>query len=382
MADDDRPVILCVDDEPQVLEALVPHLRKGFRMRTATGGVQALALIEREGPPAVVISDMRMPAMDGATLLAKVRLLAPDSVRMLLTGHTDLDAAISAVNEGQIFRFLTKPCPPAVLQAAARAAVEQHRLVTAERVLLERTLHGSVKAMIDILAVTSPLLFGRAQRIRQLVDELARSIGHARRWQLDIAAMLSQIGCVGLPGAVAEKLHQGRPLAPREQEMVDRAPALAQQLLAHIPRLEDVRALLEDMHRPWHRLPRATDPASEIIAREAQLLRIAAAYDALESAGRTPADAHAALAADTGAYDPALVAALALLRTGAHAGRKSLAMAIAMLDAGMILEEELRLANGSLLAARGYEITSAFLERLANFEGHLAVAKVQVLVSA
>src|SRR5262249_28179570 len=147
-----RPGVLCVDDEPQVLEGLELHLRSRYRVTTATSGKQALEILASGKPFAVVISDMRMPEMDGATFLGLVRQGAPDSWRVLLTGHSDLDSAVAAVNEGQIFRFLLKPCPPATLLKAVQASEEQHRLVTAERVLLEDTLQGSIRVLADILA--------------------------------------------------------------------------------------------------------------------------------------------------------------------------------------------------------------------------------------
>jgi DNA-binding NtrC family response regulator len=114
---------------------------------TATSGKAGLERLSSDGPFAVVVSDMRMPEMNGAAFLAQVRERAPDTVRVLLTGQADLDSAIAAVNEGQIFRFLTKPCAPEMLISSLRAAEEQHRLITAERVLLEQTLHGAVKAL-------------------------------------------------------------------------------------------------------------------------------------------------------------------------------------------------------------------------------------------
>ncbi|HYU15650.1 MAG TPA: response regulator, partial [Candidatus Acidoferrum sp.] len=128
-----RPRILCVDDEPNVLEGLSLHLRRRHEVWTATSGADALALLARDGPPEVIISDMRMPGMDGAVFLSKARQLYPETVRLLLTGQTDLMSAVSAVNQGQIFRFLSKPCPAPFMVQAVTAAVEQHRLIQAER---------------------------------------------------------------------------------------------------------------------------------------------------------------------------------------------------------------------------------------------------------
>jgi DNA-binding NtrC family response regulator len=134
------PSILCVDDEPRVLDGLRLTLRRGFEVLTATSGAEGLAMLKRMAGAAAVISDMRMPGMDGAAFLTQVKDQWPDSTRLLLTGETGRDAAIAAVNEGQIFRFLTKPCAPENLVAAVEAAVRQHELVTAERLLLQQTV--------------------------------------------------------------------------------------------------------------------------------------------------------------------------------------------------------------------------------------------------
>jgi response regulator RpfG family c-di-GMP phosphodiesterase len=130
--------ILFVDDEVLALAGYERILHREFSVSTATGGPQGLATIEANGPFAVVISDMRMPGMDGAEFLAEVRQNAPDTVRMLLTGHADLNAAIHAVNEGKIFRYLTKPCEKKVLSEAIASCLEHYRLRSDERKLLKK----------------------------------------------------------------------------------------------------------------------------------------------------------------------------------------------------------------------------------------------------
>ena len=124
--------VLCVDDESSALEGHQRILHRHFEVTTAVSGEQGLAILERRGPFAVVISDMRMPGMNGADFLARVREKAPESVRMLLTGYSDMKAAMDAVNRGRIFRFLSKPCERDVLVAAIGAGVEQYRSQVAE----------------------------------------------------------------------------------------------------------------------------------------------------------------------------------------------------------------------------------------------------------
>ena len=98
--------VLFVDDEPKVLDGIRRQLRNRLDVETANGAAAGLALIESKGPFAVVVSDMRMPEMNGARFLAKVNEIAPDTVRMVLSGQADLDSTVAAVNEGHIFRFL------------------------------------------------------------------------------------------------------------------------------------------------------------------------------------------------------------------------------------------------------------------------------------
>ncbi|MGA2348973.1 MAG: response regulator [Terracidiphilus sp.] len=130
--------ILFVDDEPSVLDGYRRMLRREFEVDTAVGGQEGLAKIHDFGPYSVVISDMRMPGMNGAQFLAQVRKNTPDTIRMLLTGYTDINAAIDAVNEGKIFRFLTKPCAKESLVEAINLGLVEYRSVKAEKELIKK----------------------------------------------------------------------------------------------------------------------------------------------------------------------------------------------------------------------------------------------------
>ena len=172
--------VLCVDDEPQVLEGLRMHLKEYYKVHLATSGPEGLEKLLNHKNIAVILSDMRMPEMDGAKFLNAARTAAPEAVRMLLTGYADIQSAIAAVNEGQIFRFISKPCPPDQLLSVFEAAVTQHRLIVAEKVLLQRTLLGCVESMVKVLSLTKPAAFGRALRLRSKVHGIVRHL-HWRR---------------------------------------------------------------------------------------------------------------------------------------------------------------------------------------------------------
>ncbi|HSS98234.1 MAG TPA: response regulator [Terriglobales bacterium] len=119
--------ILFVDDEPAILDGYRRLLRGEYEIDTAAGGSLALEMLTKQSY-AVVIADMRMPEMDGAQLLSKIAAEYPGTMRIMLTGNSDMQTAVRAVNEGAVFRFLTKPCDKEILRTTIQAALAQYRL--------------------------------------------------------------------------------------------------------------------------------------------------------------------------------------------------------------------------------------------------------------
>ena len=119
-------------------------------------GCWPLQEIEAGESFAVVVSDYRMPEMDGVTFLTRVRELAPDTVRIMLTGQAGLEATIDAINESDVFRFLTKPCPPETLIATIESAAEHYGLLHAEKELLDGTLQQIVRVLIELIGLVDP----------------------------------------------------------------------------------------------------------------------------------------------------------------------------------------------------------------------------------
>jgi signal transduction histidine kinase len=178
---EEKTRILLVDDEPQVLAALRAHLRKKYEVFTAECGDDGLERIREYGPFAVVVADMRMPGMNGVEFLREAFRMAPDTVRILLTGYTDVDSAIGAVNEGRIFRFLTKPCPPPEFMKSVAEAVSQHREVLNEREYVrgekhrvsQKTVKASRMAALGKLATgAGRKLSGLARSHNQALDDV------------------------------------------------------------------------------------------------------------------------------------------------------------------------------------------------------------------
>jgi CheY-like chemotaxis protein len=378
-----RIKVLCVDDEKAVLDGLALNLRRRYDVLVAQSGADGLKLLEQSGPIAVVMSDMRMPGMDGAAFLARARQMQPDTVRLLLTGQADMNSAIAAINEGQIFRFLTKPCPPPTILAAIDAAAELNRLITSERVLLEQTLHGSIKALTDILAITNPISFGRATRIKQLVAELGAKLELRERWQLEVAAMLSQLGTIVLPPDTVEKVYAGQPLDAEEQKMVARAPAVTEQLVRNIPRLETVAEVLAAHLKPRRGSDAlGNDPHKIQVELMAQCLRAAFDFDAHDSQGHSAAAALDTMRSRLDRYEPKVLDALAELRTGGDQSPRGGAREVflSVLCVGMVFLDDVKTTSGMLLVARGFEVTQGFLERLRNLKPGTVKEPLRVVV--
>ncbi|MBX3197744.1 MAG: response regulator [Labilithrix sp.] len=377
-----RPKLLVVDDEPQILEALARGLRGSYDVRTATSGEIGLQILAREDDVAIVMSDMRMPSMNGTVFLARARASAPNAVRLLLTGQADMDDAIGAINEGHIFRFLKKPCPPDLMRATLGDAAEQHRLIMAERELLEQTLRGSVKALCDTLALANPSVFGVAMRVKRIAASIATKIGGTELWQIEVAAMLCQLGAMTVPAGVYERRARGEPLVPSEREMLERVPQVTVQLLAPIPRLEPVRAIVLHSRSSFDLSDAA---ASQMrtgfeIPLGARILKVALDFEELESAGLTPEDAIERMRARSELYDLVVLDALAGVYLSADT--TVIEIPISRLLEGMVIATDVITRNGTLLVARGHEVTLTLVRRLENFAASIGQETVEIMADA
>lgn len=368
-----RPRILCVDDEPNVLEAYQRNLHKQFDVETATGGEKGLEVLALHGPYAVVVSDFRMPGMNGAQFLAKVSEQSPDSVRVMLTGQADLSDTMSAVNEGKIFRFLTKPCPPEVLVKTLYASVEQHRLIRAERDLLEKTLSGAINMLTEVLSLINPAAFSRAYRLRRYVRHMAQQLNFPDVWQFEVAALLSPIGSISLPPEILDRLYAGTPLSSDEEELVAAQPKVAYDLIANIPRLEAVAQMIAGQLKPGDSsLPIADSNREDVVARGVKLLQVASSFDEQITRGVPQRSALARMQVRTDEYDASFVSALSGLEP-AESNKEVRFARVRDLHCLMVANEDIKSKNGLLLLAKGQEVTASVIARLRSFSHSVGV---------
>jgi CheY-like chemotaxis protein len=367
--------VLFVDDEPNVLDAIQRTLRKQVDVLTATSGVEGLRLLGEAGPFALVVSDMRMPSMNGAQFLAKVREQEPDTVRMILSGQADLQATIAAVNEGHIYRFLSKPCPPDQLLAAVADGLKQHRLVTAEKVLLEQTLSGSVKMLIEILGMVSPAASSRASRLQRYAIGLSGALDLPERWQWGLAAFVSQIGCVALPKEILSKVEAAQVLTEDEERLYESHPEVAGKLLAAIPRLEDVAAIVTAQFGPVSFAAKPDDLRKWDIRSIGQLLlRTSFEFDRSITRGANRESAVDTLRGSRLGLPQSVIKALLTLPA---ANREFIVRQVRLRDlaTGMILDEDLVSPKGIRLVPSGHEVTRSLIVRLTSIADGVGVAE-------
>lgn len=366
--------ILFVDDEPHVLQSIQRQFRKRFTLETASGGEEALQILKNNGPFAIIVSDMRMPGMNGVELLSRVKDLYPDTVRMMLTGNADQETAIEAVNTGHIFRFLTKPCRPALFITSLALAQRQYRLLTAEKELLQKTLNGSVNVLAELLSLANPIAFSSGGRFKSYVMQIAGKLKLPNLWQYEMSALMSQIGCVTLPAEVLEKVYAGHELEADERSMYEKHPSVGARFLEKIPRLENVTRMiaLQQMRFDEYDENIAGEELEEVIL-GAQILKTVTDFDLHLFRGKNITEALQRMREENGAYNPHLLEALACIKT--EKSKRLLALKVADITIGMVAAEDITASNGCLIVPKGQAITWSIKQGLHNFAKKVGVVE-------
>jgi putative nucleotidyltransferase with HDIG domain len=280
-----KPGVLFVDDEVNILKALVRLFRaEPVRVFTASSAQEALALLGSE-PIQVVVSDQRMPGTTGVHLLAQVRERCPDVVRILLTGYTEIAVAIEAINHGEIFRLLTKPWNDDELRATVRQAladvairaevVRLNKLTQAqnaslqdmnqslERKVADRTSEleaknrelrtaylSTVRALSEAVDAKDPYTRGHSERVGVYASRIARELGCRREFieRIYLAGLLHDIGKIGVPDAIIGKPDR---LTSAEYDLMKRHPEIGARILEPVAFLADIVPCVRH-HHEWY----------------------------------------------------------------------------------------------------------------------------------
>lgn len=373
--------ILFVDDEQNILSSMRRQLRKFFDVHTDSSPESALTKLRNGERFAVVVSDYRMPVMNGVEFLGLVRKICPDSTRVMLTGYADLDNAIKAVNDGNVFRFLTKPCPEERLHENLKEAVRQYELVTAKKILLEKTLKGSIELVTEITQLVHPDFGANSNVVKRQVTYLAKKKQVTDLWRYEIAAMLCQLGSVILPEAVLAKQINGVAFNAEEVQLFEMHPMVAQGLISKLPRLEKVGKMVEYQMKGFDGsgIPR-DGVEGEKIPLGGRILKIVLDYNKYFAREGSSQGAFKQLEDNYDHYDPELMYYFeGMLGVEARYVVKEVTMK--ELESGMIFYEDVVSDQGALLFRKSLEIDKSKIDRLYMYAKKISINEpLKVLV--
>jgi len=405
--------VLLVDDEPSILSALRRLLRPtGYKVLTATGGADGLALLATE-EVALVVSDMRMPGMDGAQFLEQVRNRWPDTMRLLLTGYADIASTVDAINRGEIYRYISKPWDDQELLLVIRQALEQRELQQENRRLLAVTQSQNaelealnaglsdtvaartrelaqlneflnlanaqlrqqflvtVKMFSSLLELRSGGVAGHARRVADLSRKLAQAMGLSPILQQDIflAALLHDIGKIGFPDPLLR-----RPVSvfnPRELAEYRRHAKISESTLLPLDDLKDVAHMVRSHHERHDRRGFPDGLAGEDIPIGSRVIALANDFDGLVSGtlaegACTPEQACAQIQQSRGHhYHPDVVDAFVRLwKRGEWLTPDKHLTPASQLEPGMVLAHDYVTEQGTLLLAADQRLTLPMIARL------------------
>ena len=359
------PKVLFVDDQAKVLDDLKVIVAEVCEAHVALNAEEGLKIFESEGPFTIVASDQNLPGMNGSEFLAMVNRRDPYCSTMLVTGHADYHDAMRAVNNGHVFRLLDKPYAEQDLLDAIQAGTRQRQLIESERVLLQETLVGAVNALTETLATVKPLFFGRAQRIKRLSGEIARYLKFPHVWQVESAAVFSQMASITLPEEEAENVFLRKKLRPQIVELVKKFPQVIDHLLGNIPRLDEVREIIDClMGNP---LPYENKAKMEVY-QAYRIIDAALEYDYMETEGHDSEVILGTLRGGEKKFDKDVIEAMSKLLHKSKTRYLVNEVPLEELRVGMRLAEDLSLETAMLVAPKGTDITKHFLQVLHNYD--------------
>jgi len=377
--------VLLVDDEKNILDAYKRNMTGEFEILSAESGDAALGYFKKGEQIPLIVTDYKMPQMNGVELLEKVKTLSPNTVQIMLTGQAEMSAVINLINKTGIFRFLTKPCSPDDLINHIKDGLRQHQLITAEKELLGKTLSGSIKILIDLLALAKPQAFTKAKKIRDISKKIHQFLTTESSWQMEIAATLSQIGTVTMPDDVLKRSYRGITLSNDEMVMHNNHPLIGADMIKSIPRLEKIAEIIKYQLKNFDGTGVPYDSISgDNIPLGSRIIRIAADFDNLVTSGRSRDDALDELKRRPAFYDINLLKNISWILLGTPENKDNpmvLELTVEEIQEGMILAEDVKASDGTIIAGKDLQLSAPLIATFKNYAKNGQIKeKIQVIL--
>jgi response regulator RpfG family c-di-GMP phosphodiesterase len=354
--------VLLVDDEMNILNSHRRTLRNEFDFDIALSGVEALELISSGKKYAVIVTDMQMPKMNGLELLQRVKVVSPNTVCMMLTGNSDQKTATNALNIGDIFRFINKPCDRETLISSIKAGIKQYKLIVAEKVLLNKTIKGVINVLTEVLSLVNPDATDNSVIIADYMDRLAKVMKLPDSWGFMPMVQLSQLGCVIFPRETIHNIESGQTISEEERQLFAQHPCLASDLIRQIPRMEKIadNILYQEKCYNGQGIPNDNVSGTDIPL-GARMLKVVIDFTRFEKNEQSIEKALSRLEMQRQFYDPKILSAL---RTVLNLTVEVPKIVVKLVDLkiGMIIDSSILTKRGQLVARKGQKVTETLLQ--------------------
>ena len=364
-----KGTLLVVDDVPENMRILAEILQEEYIVKATTSGRKAITICEAGGIDLVLL-DIMMPELDGFDVLRLLRSKPKTSgiPVIFVTSRDDMVDEAEGLRLGAV-DYITKPVSGIITKARIANHLALHRYQKDLKSLLTKTLSGAVLLLTDLLSLSNPDMFSKASAMKILVHELVSRLELKNSWEYELAALLSQIGCVTLDPDLLRKLNSGGQLSEIEEEMYNKYYNVSAALLGKIPKFERIAQMIQNVNMG---INRPLNPQSihdqDPVEVGRRLLQVAFTYNKFLNKKMQPAAIIQILKEDEGTYDRLIVNVLEDLTTVVRKTRfEEKTLRIEELKLGMIVNEDIHTLSGQLLMSRGAEISSVILKKLTSF---------------
>jgi putative two-component system response regulator len=355
--------LLIVDDSPVNIAVLKGVLSTDYKVKVALNGEKVLQICSSASPPDLILLDIMMPEMDGYEVCRRLksRKQTKDIPVIFVTAKGGVVDETLGFEVGAI-DYIAKPVSPPIVLARVKNILDLHQTRGKLQEALNKSLTGSVELMMDILSLMNPTAFGRSRNLRRHVSATAKRLGYKKRWSIEVAAMLSQLGCITLPSELVEKVCNGEDVSVAEQALFDNHPQVGKRLLEKIPNFQEAAEIIALQNSEL-------DESGSQVQLGASLLQVALQLDNMDRKW----DKQVAVASPTMQVPADIIEDIETVEESV--GKKK-TLTLAELKVGMVFNCDVKTRTNMVLIRKETEVTRTVIERLKGFgDAHLITVK-------
>lgn len=281
-----KHTILAVDDEKNNLSLIKRTLRSDYEILLASSGEEALRIVEEKGNEiSLIVSDQKMPYMEGTDLFKKISEEHPDIIKILLTGHSNVDILVNAINECHLFQYILKPFEPEQLCMIVQNGIQTYEMSSSKTQILQdlsELFYKTIKSIAQALDAKDPYTHGHSMRVTLYALALSKKLNLSDEMleEIETTGLLHDIGKIAIPEKIL--LKPGK-LTDEEFEVIKTHPELGEKLVDGIDKLKIISNWLKSHHEKYDGTGYPEKLAGEAIPLSSRIIAIADTYDAMTS---------------------------------------------------------------------------------------------------